>query len=381
MVEQPEARGAKARLLIVDDEPFNRDLLEGLSELLGYDSATAAGGVEALDRLAPDIDLVLLDGMMPTMDGFEVARRMREHPTCGDIPIVMVTALSSKEDRLRAVEAGANDFITKPVDRTELRVRVASLLKMKAAQDALKRHREQLEVMVTERTADLRRALQDVVREQEKTHRAHLDTIQRLALAAEYRDGHTAAHIHRVAHYCVVLARAMGLSPVQVETIHLASPMHDVGKLGIPDAILLKPGPLTDLERAVMQEHARIGARILSDSESALLQAGEVIALSHHEKWDGSGYPNGLAGEAIPIEGRICAVADVFDALTSRRPYKDAFPNPEAYAIMQSGSGTHFDARILELFFANRDEIVAIQQRFREHVPDPCLPPLACLRA
>lgn len=374
-----EAGERRARLLIVDDEPFNRDLLEGLSELLGYESAVAASGAEALERLGPDIDLVLLDGMMPAMDGFEVARRMREHPTWGDTPIVMVTALSSKEDRLRAVQAGANDFITKPVDRTELRVRVASLLKMKAAQDALKRHREELEVMVAERTVDLRRALQDVVVEQEKTHRAHLDTIQRLALAAEYRDGHTAAHIHRVAHYCVVLARALGLPSDQVETIHLASPMHDVGKLGIPDAILLKPGALTELERAVMQEHARIGARILSDSESTLLQAGEVIALSHHEKWDGSGYPNGLAGEAIPIEGRICAVADVFDALTSRRPYKEAFPNAEAYEIMRSGRGSHFDAQILELFFANLDDIVAIQQRFQDRAPQPEVSPLACV--
>jgi putative two-component system response regulator len=379
-MEPLDTRGPRPRLLIVDDEPFNRDLLEGLSELLGYDSATASGGMEALTRLGPDIDLVLLDGMMPAMDGFEVARRMREHPTCGDIPIVMVTALSSKEDRLRAVEAGANDFITKPVDRTELRVRIASLLKMKAAQDALKRHGEELEATVVERTADLRCALRDVVVEQEKTHRAHLDTIQRLALAAEYRDGHTAAHLHRVAHYCVVLARALRLSPAQVETIHVASPMHDVGKLGIPDAILLKPGPLTDVERAVMQEHARIGARILGDSESALLQAGEVIALSHHEKWDGSGYPNGLAGEAIPIEGRICAVADVFDALTSRRPYKEAFPNPQAYKMMQTGRGTHFDAHILDLFFANLEEIVAIQGRFREQPIELCPPLLACLR-
>jgi putative two-component system response regulator len=371
---------APCRLLIVDDEPFNRELLERLTEILGYESATAGGGMEALTRLGPDIDLVLLDGMMPGMDGFEVARHMREHPTCGDIPIVMVTALSSKEDRLRAVEAGANDFITKPVDRTELRVRIASLLKMKAAQDALKRHGEELEAMVAERTGEVRRALQDVVHEQEKTHRAHLDTIQRLALAAEYRDGHTATHLHRVAHYCVVLARALRLSPAHVATIHAASPMHDVGKLGIPDAILLKPGPLTDVERAVMQEHARIGARILSDSESALLQAGEVIALSHHEKWDGSGYPDGLAGEAIPIEGRICAVADVFDALTSRRPYKEAFPNPQAYEIMRSGSGSHFDAFILDLFFANLEEIVAIQERFRDHPVAPCDLSLACLR-
>jgi putative two-component system response regulator len=354
------------RLLIVDDEEMNRDLLGRMVERLGHEPATAQDGPEALARLDEGFDLVLLDVMMPRMDGFEVARRIRDDPQHGDLPIMMVTALSEKEHRLRAVEAGANDFIAKPVDRTELRVRTTSLLKMKAAQDAMKRHQAELEQVVDRRTSDLRLALREVADAQQRTHAAHLDTIQRLALAAECRDGQTAAHVYRVGHYCAVLARALGLGPDEVEIVRHASLMHDVGKLGTPDSILLKNGPLTPDERAVMQQHTLIGARILQGAASELLQAGETIVLTHHEKWDGSGYPKGLAGDAIPLYGRICAVADVFDALISKRPYKEAFPNERAYEMMQAGRGRHFDPSILELFFEHLDEITAIQDRFCE---------------
>jgi putative two-component system response regulator len=281
----------------------------------------------------------------------------------------MVTALGSKEDRLRAVEAGANDFITKPVDRTELRVRTASLLKMKAAQDALKRHRASLEDTVARRSAALRQALDDLGAAHRKTHEAHLDTLRRLAVAAECRDGHTAAHLHRVGHYCMLLARALGLPEGEVEAIRHASPLHDVGKIGTPDAILLKPDRLTPEERAAMERHTLIGAHILSGSPSELLQLGQVIALSHHEKWDGSGYPQGLAGEAIPLSGRICAVADVFDALTSVRPYKAAFSNEQAFEILRSGRGIHFDPTTIDLFLEHVEEIVAIQRQFQEEAP------------
>jgi putative two-component system response regulator len=356
----------EARLLIVDDEELNRELLQDMVECLGHASELARDGREALARLNPAIDLVLLDVMMPDMDGLEVARRIRTDPEYRDLPIVMVTALTDKADRLHAVEAGANDFITKPVDLTELRVRTTSLLKMKAAQDAVKRHQAELETLVQTRTGALRLALAEVVNAQQATHQAHLDTIRRLGIAAECRDGQTAAHLERVGHYCAILARRLGLPEREIEILRHASLLHDVGKIGTPDAILRKPGSLTAAERELMQQHTLIGGSILRDSTSEFLRAGESIVLTHHEKWDGSGYPNGLKGEEIPLYGRICAVADVFDALTSRRPYKEPLSNEQAYEILRSGRGSHFDPRILDLFFAHLDEIVAIQQQHRD---------------
>ena len=353
------------RILIVDDEAPNRELLEEVVTSFGYESETAADGLEALTKLKLDIDLVFMDLMMPGMDGFEVARRIRGDSDYSDIPIIMVTALTTKEYRLRAVEAGANDFISKPIDITEVRVRMASLLKMKEAQDAIKRHRAELEKTIERRTASLRKALEETAEAQRRTYEAHLETIHRLAVAAEYRDEHTAAHIHRMSRYSALLARRFNLPPGEEELILHASPMHDVGKIGIPDAMLLKPGKLTGEEWVVMKEHSIIGSRILSGSSSELLGAGEIIALSHHEKWDGSGYPRGLAGEDIPLLGRICAVADVFDALTSERPYKEAFSNEKALTIMKEGRDTHFDPELLDLFVEHLEEVVAIQATCR----------------
>lgn len=354
------------RILVVDDEEMNRDLIEALLEDFGHEAELAEGGEEALAKLNLDFDLVLLDVMMPGMDGFEVARHIRENPDTKDLPIIMVTALSDKEDRLRAVEAGANDFVAKPVDITELRVRMDSLLNMKEARDDLKGYMEKLEETVFDRMSDLREALVKMSDAQRKTNRAYLDTIERLGIAAEYKDEDTARHIFRMSNYCAVLARGMGLPPDEVQTILRASPMHDVGKIGIPDAILLKPGKLTGEECNVMKTHAEIGRRILDGSDSELLKAGAIIAILHHEKWDGSGYPKGIAGEEIPLWGRICAVADVFDALTSKRPYKDAFPNEKAYAILKESSGGHFDPGVVEVFFEHLEEILAIQDKHRD---------------
>ncbi|RMF90999.1 MAG: response regulator [Nitrospinota bacterium] len=353
------------RILIVEDEEPNRLLLGKMVASFGYEPELAQDGIEALAKLSLDIDLVLLDIMMPGMDGFEVVRRIRQNGESSDVPIIMVTALADRENRLRAVEAGANDFISKPIDLTELRVRIASLLKMKAAQDALKQYQATLEEAVQKRTAALRQALEKMADAQRQAYAAHLDTIHRLALAAEYKDEDTAAHIHRMSHYSALLAQALHLPPGEVEIIRHASTMHDVGKIGIPDAILLKPGKLTPEEWEIMKQHTVIGARILGGSSSALLQAGEIIALSHHEKWDGSGYPQGLAGEEIPLYGRICAVADVFDALTSNRPYKKALSNEQAYEILRQGRGTHFDPQILDLFFEHLVEIEEIQQQYQ----------------
>jgi putative two-component system response regulator len=354
--EMPKKR--LQRILVVDDEEPNRDLLKQMIGVFGHEAELAKDGFEALAKLHMNIDLVLLDVVMPGMEGFEVARRIRSTSQTRDIPIIMVTARSGKEDRLRAVEAGANDFIAKPFDMTELKVRTASLLKMKEHQDAIKRYQLELEDTVQRRTADLRRALEEMSAAQKRTHEAYLDTIYRLALVAEYKDQYTGCHIARMSHICAILAGGLKLPPAEVEIIRAASPMHDVGKIGIPDAILLKPGKLTPEEWEVMKQHASIGARILSGSNSEVLHAGEIIALSHHEKWDGSGYPHGWVGEEIPLWGRICAVADVYDAITSERPYKKALSHERALQIMVEERGRHFDPKLLDLFLDNLEEII-----------------------
>jgi putative two-component system response regulator len=354
--EMPKKR--LQRILVVDDEEPNRDLLKQMIGVFGHEAELAKDGFEALAKLHMNIDLVLLDVVMPGMEGFEVARRIRSTSQTRDIPIIMVTARSGKEDRLRAVEAGANDFIAKPFDMTELKVRTASLLKMKEHQDAIKRYQLELEDTVQRRTADLRRALEEMSAAQKRTHEAYLDTIYRLALVAEYKDQYTGCHIARMSHICAILAGGLKLPPEEVEIIRAASPMHDVGKIGIPDAILLKPGSLTPEEWEVMKQHTSIGARILSGSNSEVLHAGEIIALSHHEKWDGSGYPHGWVGEEIPLWGRICAVADVYDAITSERPYKKALSHERALQIMVEERGRHFDPKLLDLFLDNLEEII-----------------------
>jgi putative two-component system response regulator len=333
--------------------------------VFGHHTESVKSGLEALTYLqASDIhekpDLVLLDVMMPGMNGFDVARAIRQDPALSDLPIIMVTALTDREDRLRAVEAGANDFISKPIDKTELRVRITSLLKIKEAQDIVKQHQAQLEETVKQRTQALQRAMEKVIAARQEADAAHLDTIYRLAAASEYKDKDTATHIRRVTSYCDLLARHLGLPEEEREALCVASPMHDVGKLGIPDAILLKPGKLNPEEWAIMQKHTTIGAHILDGSSSTVMRAGQIIALSHHERWDGSGYPHGLAGTDIPLWGRICALADVFDALTNERPYKKAFTNEQAFEIMKAERG-HFDPDLLELFLQIKDEIIAVQ--------------------
>ncbi len=214
--------------------------------------------------------------------------------------------------------------------------------------------------------AALRTTLEDLGAAQRRTYRAHLDTVRSLALAAESKDMDTAAHIERISRYSEVVARGLRLAPHEVELIREASPMHDVGKIGIPDAILLKPGPLTSEERRIMQEHPKIGARILQDYDAEVLRAGRVIALYHHERWDGTGYPEGLAGGKIPLEARICGIVDVFDALTMDRCYRDALPNDVVYEMMKDERGKHFDPVILDLFFEHRPEIERIQRAYGE---------------
>jgi putative two-component system response regulator len=364
-MSRPPASSGK-RILVVDDDQASRSITTVLLERLGHQAETAQDGIEALAKLRLGVDLVLLDVMMPGLDGYEVCRRIRQDPAGVDVPVIMVTAMSSLHDRIRAVEAGANDFITKPVDRTELRVRSASLLKLKDTQDALRRHQAHLEAVVEERTGSLRTALEQMAEAQRVAYLAQLDTVERLAMVAEYKDHVTARHIRRMSEYCAVIARGLDLPHGEVELILHASRMHDVGKIAVPDSILGKPSSLDEAEWAVMKRHTTIGGRILDNSSSAILQAGRVIALCHHERWDGSGYPGGLAGEAIPLWGRICAVADVFDAVTSERPYKPAYSIDQALNIVRNGRGTQFDPRVVDVFFDKLDEILEIVALYRE---------------
>jgi putative two-component system response regulator len=352
------------RILVADDDEMIRTLHAEFVRGFGYEVEIAADGIEAIAKIGLGVDLVLTDAHMPNMDGFEVARRIRENRTSDELPIVMVTSLEAREDRLRAYEAGINDFINKPVDHTELKLRLRWLLELKSAQDQLRKSKETLQSTVELRTRELRQALEEVTRAQREVQAGHLDTIRRLTLAAEYKDHDTAGHIERIGRYSQVVGMAMHLQPGKVDLLLHAAPMHDVGKLGIPDSILLKPGPFDADEREIMNTHTTIGAQILSGSTSPVIQMGERVALTHHEKWNGTGYPNGLSGEDIPIEARICSVVDFFDALTMDRPYRKAVPNDEVVEMILSENGTSFDPSVVEVFVKVRGDLESIQEEY-----------------
>jgi putative two-component system response regulator len=340
-----------ARILIVDDDDLVRTSHARLAAGLGYDTETAADGLEALAKLALGVDLVLLDGQMPNMDGFEVARRIRATPGFAFLPIIMVSGLEGADEHRRALEVGINDFIQKPIDRDVLRLRSHWLLDLKRAHDRLNQHKTELERTVELRTAALRDALEEMTEARRQIYKAHLDTIRRLTIAAEFKDEVTARHIERIGLYSSVMGEALDMSPGEVETVRHAAPLHDVGKLGIPDHVLLKPGRLDDREWTVMRTHTTLGSQILAGSDSSVIQMGQTIAHSHHERWDGSGYPDGLAGTDIPLEARICAVVDYFDALTMDRPYREAMDTDVVLGMMRDQSGQHFDPDVLGVFF------------------------------
>lgn len=355
---------APYRILVVDDDEMIRTLHAEFIKGFGYEVEVACDGIEAIAKLGLGVDLVLTDAHMPGLDGFEVAQRIRETRSSEELPIVMATSLEAREDRLRAYEVGINDFINKPVDHTELKLRLKWLLELKTAQDDLRQSKEILETTVERRTRELRHALEEVTKAQREIQAGHLDTIRRLTLAAEYKDHDTAGHIERIGRYSEVLGAAMHLSPGTVDLLLHATPMHDVGKLGIPDSILLKPGPLDDEQRRTMNTHTTIGAQILSGSTSPVIQMGERVAMTHHEKWNGKGYPNGLAGEEIPVEARICSVVDFFDALTMDRPYRKAVPNDKVVKMIIEEQGTSFDPDIVDVFIQVRPAVEAIQAEY-----------------
>ncbi len=353
------------KVLVVDDEMMNCEILEGRLIPLGYKVTIANSGGEALDKVQQILpDLILMDVMMPGMDGFEVVRRLKAQERTCYIPIVMVTALNSVEDRVKALEVGANDFMSKPIDRAELQATVASQIQVKAYHDHMKQYQVQLEAEVVSRTKKLKEAY-------EKIKMGYIDTINRLSRAAEFKDEDTGAHILRMSNYSAAIARKLGLKEKVVEGILYAAPMHDVGKIGIPDRILLKPGKLDKDEWEIMKLHTQWGSSILDGKSEGFLKLAEVIAVNHHEKWDGSGYPNGLKGKEIPLIARIVAVADVFDALTSKRPYKEPFSNEKSFAIIKAESGSHFDPKVVDAFLAVKGEVLDVKESYQDEGESP----------
>ncbi|GAB6051555.1 two-component system response regulator [Magnetospira thiophila] len=348
----------QARILIVDDNPVNVALLEEILEDEGFaqiDSRTdPLQGLALFEQVHHD--LVLLDIRMPELDGHGVMARMRAHLGGDYLPVIVLTAQIDVETKHRALEAGARDFLTKPFDRVEVLHRIRNMLEVHLLYKERTKQNEILEQKVQMRTREL-----------EETR---LEIIRRLGRAGEYRDNETGMHVIRMSKICQVLALAHGMDEAMAEMILNASPMHDVGKIGIPDHILLKPGKLEGEEWEIMKTHAEIGAAILSDNDSPIMNLARSIALSHHEKWDGTGYPKGLSGENIPIEGRIAAVADVFDALTSERPYKKAWSVQDALKFINEQAGRHLDPQLVTLFNENLQVILDIRDRYADPEQD-----------
>lgn len=358
-------------ILIVDDEPINIKVITKYLHELGYTRcqglSDARQAVAMISREAPD--LVILDVMMPFVTGIEILAKLRAKPETAHLPVLVLTAAVDRTTRLSVLESGATDFLNKPIDPSELSPRVRNALALKKFHDSLRHQARDLEVAVRMRTAELEASRQDI--------------IHCLARAAEFRDDDTGHHVLRVGRYAALIAQAMGLGDEMVEQIRQAAQLHDIGKIGIPDSILLKTGKLEPDEFERMQKHTcigkrvierlpqhewdelrkhvQIGALILDIPRSPVLQMAARIALTHHEWWNGEGYPIGLAGEDIPLEGRITAVADVFDALSSKRPYKPPFPRERCFQIIADERGTHFDPQVVDAFFKKRDEIVKIQ--------------------
>jgi putative two-component system response regulator len=349
---------AARRILIVDDEVMNRKLLDASLKRLGYVTEQAEDGVEALEKAhLTHPELIILDILMPRMDGYETARRLKSDEKTQTIPILVVSSQWDVEFRVKAFEAGADDFLAKPVDQTELKARVQSLLKLKSYNDHMIKYQKVLETEVASRTDELKRAY-------DQLKQAALDTIFRLSQAAEFKDHDTGNHSIRIGYYSAAIARRLGLGDTMVDNMLHAAPMHDIGKIGVPDNILLKPGKLTETEWVVMKQHSDIGGRLLAGSDSDVIQLAEEIAMSHHERSNGDGYPYGLRNDKIPLSGRIVAVADVFDALTSRRPYKEAFSIGKSFSIIEDMvRASQLDPEIAAAFFDIESEIIAIREQ------------------
>ncbi len=361
-----------SRIMILDDEDVNIGLIESYLEDAGYSTfITETDPTRALDVMhSEQPDVLLSDVCMPALNGLDLLQQVRADEKLRRLPVVILTAATDSGTKLRALRSGANDFLAKPVDPSELILRLQNVLDAKRHQDQLADYSDQLRHMVAVRTAEVEESRREVV--------------ECLAQAAEFRDDDTGQHIIRVGKYVRIIASELGMDDATALMMEQAAQLHDVGKIGIPDRILLKPGRFTPEEFSLMKLHAEIGRRILDPgsrganrlagieapvtNRSPLLRLAATIAESHHEKWDGSGYPRGLRGDEIPIEGRITAVADVFDALSSPRPYKDAYPIERCMEILREGSGSHFDPQVLQAFEAREQQILEVRYTYQDGI-------------
>lgn len=345
-------------ILAVDDEPFNLDLIEAaFMEYTNVKITNAVNAKEALDLLdRMKFDVVLLDINMPMMDGIETLKIIKQNPKLELLPILMVTANTERESE--ALQLGASDFIGKPYDIEVLCARTINYAKLNRYHERIINQTEILEKQVQLRTAELQEALK-------LSKETEYEISIRLGRASEFRDLETGGHIKRMSHYSALLARLYGLDKEESELVLYAAPLHDIGKVGIPDNILLKPGRFEPYEFEIMKQHSLIGAKMLEGAERfPVISAGRIIALQHHEKWDGTGYPSGLSGTDIHLYARIVTVADVFDALSSKRCYKEAMPLDKVLKIMKQDAGVHFDPELIELFFENLDEFLKIKEKY-----------------
>ncbi len=350
MNEEQELPG---KILIVDDTPANIDVLGKTLEEEGYEISAAPTGeiaLEIADNFCPD--LILLDIMMPGIDGFETCNRLKENPITKDIAVIFISALNDTDQICKGFDHGGMDYITKPFRREEVLARVRTHIKLRTLLKQQEKQNQILEQKVQDRTKELRDT--------------RLEVINRLGLAGEYRDNETGMHVVRMSQFSARLGLEAGMSIEESELLLQASPMHDIGKIGIPDSILLKPGKLDPKEREIMNTHVDIGAEILSGNDSSLMQMAKAVALHHHEKWDGSGYPKGLKGKEISFEGRIVAICDVFDALTSERPYKKAWTIENAMEFLEEKKGTHFQPDLVDKFKIILPEVIEIRSKFSD---------------
>jgi two-component system response regulator RpfG len=350
----PHAQG-EGLVMIIDDQVTGRRILEEIvrgidDELIIETYAEPQQALKRIQQVTPD--LIITDYKMPSMDGLQFTRRVRGMPRCKDVPLVVVTIVEDRQVRYKVLEAGATDFLNRPIDQYECRARIRNLLKLREQQRIIQNRARWLEDQVALSTAQI------VERERE--------TLLRLARAGEYRDEETGNHVLRMARYSKLIARELGLSAGTCDEIEYAAPMHDIGKIGIPDHILLKPGRLNSHEFAIMKEHCRIGYSILEDSPSRYLKLGSEIALYHHEHWDGKGYPEGLSGDTIPISARIVAIADIFDALTSQRPYKEPWPVDDAVTYIIEQAGKQLDPACVAAFEKVLPQILETMERFSD---------------
>lgn len=334
----------KPKILVVDDVPGNiQILMQALKDEYSVVAATSGERALLLASADPPPSMILLDVMMPVMDGYEVCRRLKGNEKTSGIPVIFITTLAEDENEGKGLDLGAVDYITKPINPALVKKRVKNQLELKL-------YRNHLERLVRERTAEI--------------HSTRLEIIRMLGRAAEYKDNETGTHIVRMSKYCQEIALAYGLGKKEAELLLNAAPMHDVGKIGIPDSILQKPGPLDDDEWEIMKGHAYMGYLIIGNHDSEILKAASLIACQHHEKWNGKGYPRGLKGEEIDFFSRITAIADVFDALTSERVYKKPWPVEDALELLKKERGAHFDPAVVDAFFKALPEIKKIMSKY-----------------